>query len=224
MFFERYAALAAFSMYIIGVVIAILSALVINLFDKNKSDNSLLIELPEYKIPNLRTMLIYAWEKVRDYLEKAGTVILFASVIIWGILNFGPTGLVNNMSESFGAYIGKFLVPVMRPAGLGFWEVIVALISGIAAKEVVVSSMSVLYGAGSTGVSSIAALLGAQGFGALNAYSMMLFCLLYVPSTATIATIKKETASLKWTVIAVALQLSTAFIVSTLFFRIANLF
>lgn len=224
MFFERYAALAAFSMYIIGVVIAILSALVINLFDKNKSDNSLLIELPEYKIPNLRTMLIYAWEKVRDYLEKAGTVILFASVIIWGILNFGPTGLVNNMSESFGAYIGKFLVPVMRPAGLGFWEVIVALISGIAAKEVVVSSMSVLYGAGSTGVSSIAALLGAQGFGALNAYSMMLFCLLYVPCTATIATIKKETASLKWTVIAVALQLSTAFIVSTLFFRIANLF
>ena len=132
------------------------------------------------------------------------------------------------MSESFGAYIGKVLEPVMKPCGLGYWQVIVSLISGIAAKEIVVSSMSVLYGVGNVlsegGMSQLFEILTYQGFGSLNAYSMMLFCLLYVPCAATIGTVYRETNSLRKTVISVVINIATAWIVSALFYQIANLF
>ena len=227
MFFGKYAMLAAYSMYIIGAVVAILVELVVSKVDKSAGGHTLLIELPEYKTPNGRTIAIYVWEKVKDYLTRAGTVIFVASVILWFLLNFGVTGLVDDMSQSFAAMAGKWLVPVMAPAGLGYWQVVVALISGIAAKEVVVSSMSVLYGitniASETGMAQLAGVLAQSGFTALNAYSMMLFCLLYVPCIATIATIKRETASWKWTLGAVLLQLGTAWVVSVLFYQIGRL-
>mgnify|MGYP000093264405 FL=1 len=92
------------------------------------------------------TIAIYVWEKVKDYLSKAGTVIFIASIIMWAVMNLGPHGFVSDISESFGSIIGKALVPVLAPAGLGYWQIAVALISGIAAKEVVVSSCSVLFG------------------------------------------------------------------------------
>lgn len=227
-FFGKYAMLAAFSMYVIGLLIAILIAFFIGVFDKEKAHHSLLIELPEYKTPNARTVMIYVRDKVKDYLVKAGTTIFIASIVIWAILNFGPGGLVNDMSESFGAVIGHLLVPIMRPAGLPYWQIILALISGIAAKEVVVSSLSVLYGvaniASAEGMTQLTALLGSQGFGAANAYSLMLFCLLYVPCIATIATIRLETRSFKATLNAIVLQLGIAWLVSSLFFQIASLF
>ena len=227
MFFGKYAMLAAYSMYIIGAVVAILVELVVSKVDKSVGGHTLLIELPEYKTPNGRSIAIYVWEKVKDYLTRAGTVIFVASVILWFLLNFGVTGMVEDMSQSFAAMAGKWLVPVMAPAGLGYWQVVVALISGIAAKEVVVSSMSVLYGitniASETGMAQLAGILAQSGFTALNAYSMMLFCLLYVPCIATIATIKRETASWKWTLSAVLLQLGTAWVVSVLFYQIGRL-
>lgn len=227
MFFGKYAMLAAYSMYIIGAVVAILVELVVSKMDKSAGGHTLLIELPEYKTPNGRTIAIYVWEKVKDYLTRAGTVIFVASVILWFLLNFGAAGMVEDMSQSFAAMAGKWLVPVMEPAGLGYWQVVVALISGIAAKEVVVSSMSVLYGitniAAETGMAQLAGVLAQSGFTALNAYSMMLFCLLYVPCIATIAAIKRETASWKWTLGAVLLQLGTAWVVSVLFYQIGRL-
>lgn len=229
MFFGKNAMIAAYSMYIIGAVVAILSALVMKKIGKQKKDheNTLLIELPEYKTPNARTVFIYVWEKVKDYLTKAGTTIFVASVIIWAILSFGPTGLVDDMGQSFGAYIGKAIDFILKPAGLGYWQIVVALISGIAAKEVVVSSMSVLFGIGNiaaqSGMSQLTTVLGNMGFGAVNAYSMMLFCLLYIPCAATIATIRKETQSFKWTLATVALQLGIAWTVSTVFYQIASL-
>ncbi len=229
MFFGAYAMLAAYSMYIIGAAVAILSALVMKKVGKAKKDheNTLLIELPEYKTPNARTVFIYVWEKVKDYLTKAGTTIFVASVIIWAVLNFGPTGMVSDMGSSFGAYIGKAICFILKPAGLGYWQIVVALISGIAAKEVVVSSMSVLFGvtniAAQGGMAQLSGILGSMGFGPVNAYSMMLFCLLYIPCAATIATIRKETQSFKWTAVTVALQLGVAWGVSTLFYQVASL-
>ena len=86
------------------------------------------------------------WDKIKDYLVKAGTTIFGATLIIWALLNFGPTGFAEDMSQSFGAYVGKFLAPVFLPVGLGFWQITVALIAGISAKEVVVSSCAVLFG------------------------------------------------------------------------------
>ncbi len=228
MFFGKYAMIAAYSMYVIGVVVAIIAAKIMTVFSRQKSKNSLLIELPGYKAPNARTIAIYVWEKLKDYLTKAGTTIFVASIILWGVLNFGIDGMTGDMSKSFGAFLGRWLVPIMEPAGLGYWQIIVALISGIAAKEVVVSSMSVLYGVGNIvspeGMSTLAGVLLGNGFTSINAYSMMIFCLLYVPCAAAIATIRRETGSLKWTLRAIALQLGTAWICSTVFFQIAQIF
>lgn len=220
LFFEKHAMLAAYSMYVIGLVVAILVALVASKISRKHQANTLLIELPEYKMPNARTVTIYVGEKIKDYITKAGTTIFIASILLWGLLNFGFGGMVTNPADSFAAMIGRGLVPLMTPAGLGYWQIVVALISGIAAKEVVVSSINVLYGVGGAGLS---AALAGFGFTALNAYSLMLFCLLYVPCIATIATIKKETASWKWALGAVVLQLGVAWTVSTLFFQISHL-
>lgn len=228
MFFGDKAYIAATSMYFIGIIVAVLVAKILSKMEKSKDESPLLIELPEYKSPNFRTVSIYVGEKVKDYLVKAGTVIFVASVILWFVLNYGPNGAAASMADSFGAYIGKFLVPVMRPAGLDQWQIIVSLISGISAKEVVVSSMSVLYGVGNAfspdGINSISQILSSSGFGALNAYSMMLFCLLYVPCAATIGAVYKETQSFKTTVFSVALSILTAWLVSTAFYQIAGFF
>lgn len=224
MFFGEFAMLAAYSMYIIGVVVAIVVAKVFSIFSKAEKDNTLLIELPEYKVPSGRTVMIYVWGKVKDYLVKAGTVIFMASIILWALLNFGVSGMVEDMSQSFAAGLGRLLVPVMTPAGLGYWQIIVALISGIAAKEVVVSSLSVLYGVGNIasaeGMATLAAILGGGGFNAINGYSMMIFCLLYIPCAATIGTIHRETGSVKWTFAAVAIQLGTAWVCSALVYNL----
>lgn len=228
LFFGDMAMLAAFSMYVFGLAMAILSAYVIKFADKEKETNMLLIELPEYKTPNAHTIYIYVSEKVKDYLSKAGTTIFVASILMWAVMNFGVHGFTSDMDQSFGAAIGKILVPVFAPAGLGYWQIILALISGIAAKEVVVSSCSVLFGIGNVttqaGMANLSALLGSMGFGAANAYALMVFCLLYVPCMAAVATIKRETGSWKWTGAMAAFQLVTAWVMAFLVFRIGSLF
>ena len=105
-FFPDYAAAAAFSLYALGLVIAILIALIMGKIKKGDSAGSLLMELPEYKMPNARTIAIYVWEKVKDYLSKAGTTIFLASIVIWFVLNFGIHGMVQDVQESFGAVLG----------------------------------------------------------------------------------------------------------------------
>lgn len=227
MFFGKYAVFAAFSMYVIGIFVALAVAYVSGKLAKSKEINTLLIELPEYKVPNARTVFIYVWEKVKDYLGKAGTTIFVASVIMWGILNFGPGGMATEVEDSFGAMIGKILVPILAPAGLGFWEIAVALISGLAAKEVVVSSAAVLFSVGninsSEGIHAMTAALTQIGFGPINAYALMLFCLLYTPCVATIATMKKELNSVKMTAAYLVFQLGLAWVVTTVFYQVAQM-
>ena len=230
MFFPRCAMLVAFSMYVIGMAAGILVAFVQHKLEKGRVNQSLMIELPEYKRPNARTIRTYVWNKLKDYLTKAGTTIFIASIIIWFILNFGVHGMVTDPSESFGAALGRFLVPVLKPAGLGLWQIAVALISGISAKEVVVSSFSVLFG-----VSNINSAAGMAAvidnirrfdptFGGLNAFCLMLFCLLYVPCAATLATIKKESGSWKFTSAVMVFQIGLAWLVSELVFQIGSIF
>ena len=228
MFFGKYAMLVCYSMYLLGIVIAILTAYILSKIDGSKAEHALLIELPEYKTPNARTIAVYVWEKVKDYLTKAGTIIFFASIVMWLLLNLGPSGFVTDITQSFGAVIGRAIVPFFKPLGLGYWQIVVALISGIAAKEVVVSSCSVLFGIQNIttahGMDSFVALLGTMGFGAANAYVLMVFCLLYVPCTATIATIHREVGSAKVTAGIVLFQLAVAWGVSFLAFHAAGLF
>ena len=229
MFFPEHAAIVAFSMYVAGMVTAILAALVINGLEKGKVNDSLLIELPEYKRPNARTIRIYVWNKLKDYLSKAGTTIFIASIVIWFVLNFGWTGMVENPADSFGAVIGRFLVPVLAPAGLGMWQIGVALLSGLSAKEVVVSSFAVLFGVANAnsadGMAVIVENIQAvnPAFGPLNAYCLMLFCLLYVPCAATVATVKKESGSWKFTLKMILFQLILAWAVAALVFQVGSL-
>ncbi len=228
MFFGNYAMLAAYSMYLIGLAVAIAAAAVLHLLDRKKEAHYLLIELPEYKAPSARTVFIYVWEKVKDYLTKAGTTIFAASILMWVLLNFGPGGYVTEMSESFGAMLGHALVPFFAPAGLGFWQIAVALIAGISAKEVVVSSCAVLFSVpnvnSAAGMTELAGLLGQLGFGPLNAFCLMLFSLLYIPCAATLATIRREAGSTRWMALAALFQLAVAWVCAFLVYQVGSLF
>ena len=227
MFFREHAMIVAYSMYLIGLVIAILVAAAIHLIDRRKSENYLLIELPEYKAPSSRTVAIYVWEKVKDYLSKAGTTIFVASIVMWAILNFGPHGYTTEMSGSFGSILGRVLVPFFAPLGLGFWQIAVALIAGVSAKEVVVSSCAVLFGVPNInsggGMNTLVGILGTVGFGQLNAFCLMVFCLLYIPCMATLATIKKESGSWKWTGFTALFQLAVAWVVTFGVYQIGSI-
>lgn len=221
MFFGSHAMVVAYSMYLIGLVVAILVALVLHGIEKaqnRQTEDYLLIELPEYKMPDLHTVAIYMWEKVKSYLEKAGTTIFVATILIWFLLNFGPSGYTTDAGESFGAILGHVLVPLFRPIGLGFWQICLALLAGISAKEVVVSSCAVLFGinnaSSGAGMAEFAADLEAIGFTSLNALCLMIFCLLYVPCAAALATIHKESGSWKWTAFEAFFQLATAWLVT----------
>lgn len=227
MFFPDRALLVAYSLYVIGLLAAITVAFVVHKHTKPGKEDTLLIELPEYKTPNARTVVIYVWDKVKDYLTKAGTVIFAASIVLWFVLNIGPSGFVSEVTESFAAIIGHLLVPVLKPAGLGNWRVAVALISGLSAKEVVVSSFSVLFGINNinsdAGMASLSHTLAMSGFGPVNAYALMIFCLLYSPCVAAVATIKRETGSLRWTLGMVLFQLVTAWTMSVVVFQLGSL-
>lgn len=227
MFFGKFAMAAAFSMYVVGLVMAIIVALIYSkIVCRKEEKNCLLIELPEYKSPNARTIIIYVWEKVKDYLTKAGTTIFVGSVLLWVIMNFGTAGMVTDISDSFAASIGRFLVPVLAPAGLGLWQIGVALISGVAAKELVVSSCSVLFGMNinsDIGVENFHYILEGMGFGTVNAYALMIFCLLYIPCMAAIATIHKETNSWRWTIGMMLMQLLVAWGMAVLVFQAGSM-
>ena len=227
MFFGNYAMFAALSMYFLGMLTAIVTALVIHRIETHTEHHTLLIELPEYKTPNARTIAVYVWEKIKDYLTKAGTTIFIASIIIWFLLNFGIHGMVEDVADSFGAVLGHWMEPVLAPAGLGMWQIGVALISGISAKEVVVSSFCVLFGINNVnsaaGMAALTGQLAQMGFGPLNAYSMMVFCLLYVPCAATIGTIRRETRSIKFTLQMMGFQLFIAWLMAVLVYQAGSL-
>lgn len=131
------------------------------------------------------------------------------------------------MSESFGAMFGRWLVPVLAPAGLGMWQIALAFLSGLAAKEVVVSSFSVLFGIGNinsaAGMTELSGILAASGFTSLNAYALMVFCLLYTPCVATLATMKRELNSGKYMAIALVFQLVVAWVAAVLVYQVGSL-
>lgn len=227
-FFGKNAPLTACSLYIIGTVAALSVAFLINRFAPEKENNPLIMELPDYRMPDGKTVFVYVKEKVRDYLRKAGTTIFLASVFLWLLLHLGKTGMVSDVSESFGAVIGRGLVPVLIPAGLGIWQLAVALICGLSAKEMVVSGCAVLLGIENInspgGLADFSKILGSCGFGPLNAYAFMIFCLLYTPCAAAAAVIRRETHSLRWTAGLMGFQLLFAWGITVLFFQMGNFF
>ena len=147
--------------------------------------------------------------------------------MIWALLNFGPQGYSPDLSTGFGAILGRWLVPVFAPIGLGFWQITVALIAGISAKEVVVSSCAVLFGIvnanSPAGMETFAGVLEQIGFGPLNAFCLMVFCLLYIPCAAALATVHKESGSRAFTWATALFQLAVAWAVTFLVYGIGRM-
>lgn len=225
-FFPGNEILIAFSLYLLGVIVAVIVAIIFKKTISKGKTAPLILELPAYKKPAPRTIAIFVWEKVKGYIVKAGTIIFVASIIIWFLLEFNLAGKTD-ITSSLGASIGEFIAPVFRPLGFGNWQATLSLIAGIMGKEIVVSTISVIYGIGDVvtdgNMLALSSQLKAAGFTQLSAYSFMVFSLLYTPCVATLGVIKKETNSWKWTVFSFVYQIFVAWIVATIIYQIGNL-
>ena len=206
-FFAANAATAIWSMYIIGIVVAILFALLLRKTLLKGQPSPFIVELPTYKMPTLYGSLLHMWERGVSFLKKAGTYLLVGAVIIW-ILSVLPWGVVPGSGESLAGYIGQMFQPLFAPLGFS-WQIVASTIFAFMAKEVLVGSLAVIYSVGNE--ASIQAALVAS-ITPLSAYALMVFMLLYIPCLATVGVIKTETGSWKWTSFAIISQLVIAYV------------
>lgn len=211
-FFAEQQAIVMLSLYILGVLLSIAFAWIMQhtkAFGQPKHDY--VSELPPYRRPTLRNTGLHIWERVADYLQKIPAVIIWASVIIWALTYF-PTGNMADMEHSYLAMVGHWMEPVMRPLGFD-WKMSVCLLTGLPAKEAIVSTMGILYPS-DTALSA---------FTPLTAYAFMVFVLLYFPCIATISTLRKE-IGVKWAWFSVAHSMILAWVMSFLIYQIGMLF
>ena len=210
-FFERHKALVMISMYAIGICLSVLFAVIMKRTKWFKQDNDDTVnELPEFRLPKARNTAAHIWERVADYLQKICTVILWASIIIWA-LEYFPTQDLNDLEHSYLASIGQFVSPLLEPLGFD-WKMSVCLLTGLPAKEAIVSTLAILYGGD----------ISAAGFTPLTAFSFMLFVLLYFPCVATIATLRRE-AGKQWAWFTVFNSMFLAWFVSFIVYQIGSL-
>ena len=215
LFFPANQALIVMSLYLMGILFAFLIGLLFKhtIFRKDEEE-PLLIELPAYQVPRLKAVLKNSWDKGQNFLKKAGTIIFAASVIVWFLSNFSFTGMVE-IQDSILAVIGRFMAPIFAPLGFGTWEAAVSLLTGIMAKEVVISTMSVVY------QGNLAAALPLV-FTSVSAYAFLTFVLLYTPCISVVATLKKEFGT-KMMLFSVSYQLAIAWIAAFIVFQVGNL-
>lgn len=220
-FFEKNQGLVVFSMYFLGMAVAIIAGLILkNTLFKGQSA-PFIMELPSYRLPTLKSLFLHMWEKCKGFLIKAGTIILAMSVLVWILQNFNTSfQMVENTSESIFAKIGLFIAPIFIPLGFGTWQASVALLAGLIAKETVVTTLMVLYGA--TTDSALSAILP-TAFTPASALSFMTFCLLYMPCISAFVSIKREMNSMKWALGTAVFLTVTAYVVSFLVYNLALL-
>ena len=213
-FFQRGRVLLIFFLYLLGLLVAILSALLLKKTVKDGQESPFMMEMPPYHLPTLRGIGIHLWDKIKDFAVRAGTILLGATVIIWFLKSFTPAlSFTNDSSQSILAAIGGILAPFLAPLGFGDWRSAVALLTGLMAKESVVGTLGVLYGAtGGSGNSLLLALRSA--YTPLSALSFLVFVLLYLPCVAAFSAMTREMRSLKWTLAAAIYQLGMAWTVS----------
>ena len=235
-FFSKWAAFVLMGLYLLGMVMAVLMAKLFSRFFVKGESLPFVMELPPYRMPTAKAVLRHTWEKGKEYLKKMGTIILGASIIVWA-LSYFPTNEDRRVQaeNSYMAKIGKTIEPVMRPCGFD-WRQSVSLLAGVGAKEVVASTMAVVYATSSDeaelleedfeseeGESRISELIR-NNMSPLSAMSMLLFILLYMPCVSTIVAIKNESGKWKWALFTMAYTIGLAWIVSTLVFQIGSLF
>jgi ferrous iron transport protein B len=208
------------SLYLLGVILAVIMAKVFRRFLFKGKSEPFVMELPPYRWPTGRGTLIHVWERGSLFLKKAGTVILAGSVIVW-FLSYMPPGVKYGSANSFAGTIGRVLAPLVKPLGFD-WRAAVALLMGFFGKEIVVSTYGALLGVGGN-PKAISVKLQAI-FTPLTAYTFMAFTLLYTPCLATLAVIRRETKSWKWTLFAVGYSLVLAWLVAFFIYRVGRLF
>lgn len=217
-FFKEHQGLVVFSLYILGILVALLAGRILKSTLFKDNDSPFVLELPEYRMPSLNTLILHLWDKCRDFLTRAGTLIFSMTVIIWVLRSFDFTfHAVQNGEQSMLGGIGKAVAPVFAPLGFGFWQAAVSLLSGLVAKEAVISSMTVLYGAASQ--EALSQMLP-ELFNPAAAYAFMVFVLLYIPCVAAFGAIKREMNSWKWALGTAAMQLGIAYAASFAAYRI----
>ena len=219
-FFPTHAALVMIGLYISGIVLSVLVALVLKRTRFRGQPVPFVMELPNYRLPSPKSVCLLLWEKARDFLQRAFTVIFLATIIIWFLQTFDTRlNVVSDSADSLLALIGRCIAPVFQPLGFADWRVATSLISGFTAKEAVVSTLSVLLG---TRAAELGTVLP-QMFAPLAAVSFLLFTLLYTPCVAAVATIRRELRSTPATVGVVLLQCLIAWLVAFLVYQIGGL-
>ena len=235
-FFPNHASLVLMSLYTLGIVVAILTARLLRKFYFKKDETPFVMELPPYRVPTLKATLHHMWEKGEQYLRKMGGVILIASIVIW-ILGYFPRNLeksneemthqelIEQQQNSYLAKIGHFVEPVVEPLGFN-WKVSIAILSGTSAKEIVVSTLGVLYSADSEETSLSDKLTadnpqtGKPDFNPIMAISFMVFSLLYFPCLATITAIVKESGSWKYGAFSIIYNTAVAWIAAFIVYQV----
>ena len=213
-FFGPWAGLVVFGLYVIGMVVGVLSGLFFKKTLFAGEPAPFVLELPPYRLPSLSNVATHVWQKVRGFLVKAGTLILLMSMVLWLLQSFDfSLRMVSDASQSMLGIIGGWIAPVFAPLGFGFWQAAVALLTGLVAKEMVVSSLSMFYGFSLTATSGEVAAAMA-GFTPLSAFSMLVFILLYVPCVAATSTMFKEMNSPKWACFSIVWQIGCAYVVA----------
>ncbi len=223
-FFAQNQGLVTFSIYVLGILIAILSGIILKKTVLKGEAAPFVMELPPYRIPTLKGLLIHMWDRGKGFIKKAGTIIFAAAVIIWFFQSFNLSfQMVEDPGESIMGAIGMAISPIFAPLGFGDWRSSVALLTGFVAKEVVVATMGILHGVGEIGddTTQLVAALQAS-FTPLKAYAFMAFTLLYLPCVAAFATIKREMNSWKWTLFTVGYQTGIAWVVAFLIFQVGR--
>ena len=232
MFFPDNAANVVFAMYVVGVVMAIVSTKLLSHTTFKDDNSTFLLELPPYRMPDMKTVLLETWDKGKGYLVKAGTIIFLGCVIIWFLGAFNGEGMVEDMSDSFLASIGAAVGALFTFHGFGTWEAGAAAISGILAKESVVSTIGILYGLPDVSAEAEDAVETAEAmlqtgmgsaFTPLSALAFMVFSQLYTPCVTALGTIKKEAGSWKWMIFAAVYMFVLAWVVSLLVYQVGSL-
>ena len=232
MFFPGNAANIVFLMYFVGIAVAILMAKVLGSTTFKGQESTFLLELPPYRMPDMKTVLLETWDKGKGYLVKAGTIIFAMSVAIWFLSSFNSDGMTDEMSESYLAGIGSATSVLFAPQGFDTWEAGAAVVTGVLAKEAVVSTLGILYGADDISTEAEDAdetseVMLATGMGAaftpLAALAFIVFTQLYSPCVTALGTIKKETGSWKWMAFAFLYTCAVAWIASLLVYQVGKI-
>jgi ferrous iron transport protein B len=218
-FFPTIAGTVVFFMYMLGIVMAIMMAIIFKKTILKEESSSMIMELSQYQIPTAHGSFRHMWDRGIQFVKTAGTYLLAGSIIMWTLSSFGPAGVSVPVEESFAAILGQFFKPVFLPLGFS-WQIVTGLIFGFLAKEAVIQSLAIVYSVG--GVALETALI--SSITPLIAIALMIFVLLYVPCLATVGAIKRETGSLKWTGFSIVYQLILAYIVALLVIIIGGAF